>query len=811
MIRNFLPLTFFTFISIVTFGQLNVELLSQVDYPNDIGNDVWGYVDTDGSEYAIFGTTNGVSVVNITDPSSPEEVDFINQQGSMWRDIKTWGDYAYVTSDEGGTTNGLLIIDMTNLPDSISYRNYNMPIPGEGVINTCHNLYIDENGFLYLAGCSNLNAGGLIILDVATTPGDPIFVSKGSPEYSHDVFVRDNLAYSSEINIGFFTVYDVTNKDSIVQIASQATPFNFTHNTWLSDDSNILFTTDELANAPVASYDISDLDNIKLLDEFRPLETIGDGVIPHNVHVFGNWLVISYYSDGCIIVDATKPDNLVEVGNWDTFLGVQTGFNGAWGAYPYFPSGNIIIGDIGSPDENGNQAAKLFVLGPDYKRAGYLEGSVSEVGSGNMINGAKISIETIDLNEVTDASGGYKTGTPIAGDYMVTASAFGYVSETKMVTIQNGEISMADFELESAPRVTASINVFDATSGQALENIKVNLSISGFEGNYMTDLAGNIAIDNLLASSDYVVVAGDWGYKYDFSTVDILDDTNVNEINIELESGYEDNFDLDLGWTVESNAAQGDWERVLPFGISPPGAPIEIAPGHDADDEGNFCFVTGNANDLVGGLLFGETTLTSPVFDATTMLEPVLSYDTWFWASTQNGQAAREPFEIYLENGIDTVRLDSLEFDLFGIFTGTATQDWQATDSLKISDYLTPTDQMRLIVNVSQSGGNAVDAGFDGFQIFDVGVSPTIELVKDINIKMYPNPSQNAFYIDVPEVFRNNDSRLEVISIDGKVIDSVKGNNSSVLRIGEALSTGVYFVQFANSQIRSKAGKIIKI
>ena len=72
---------------------------------------------------------------------------FINQQRSTWRDIKTWGDYAYVTSDQGGTTDGLLIIDMANLPDSISYRNYNMAIPGEGVINTCHNLYIDESGF----------------------------------------------------------------------------------------------------------------------------------------------------------------------------------------------------------------------------------------------------------------------------------------------------------------------------------------------------------------------------------------------------------------------------------------------------------------------------------------------------------------------------------------------------------------------------------------------------------------------------------------------------------------------------------------
>lgn len=808
---KFLHLTFFSFISVIGFGQLNVELLSQVDYPGDVGNDIWGYVDSDGSEYAIFGTTNGVSVVNITDPRNPVEVDFIDQQNSFWRDIKTYGDYAYVTADEDGTTNGLLIIDMTNLPDSISYRNYNMPIPDEGDINTCHNLYIDEAGFLYLAGCGDLNDGGLIILDVATTPGDPIYVSKGSPEYSHDVYVRDNLAYSSEIDIGVFSVYDVTDKDSIMLLASQSTPFDFTHNAWLSDDSNTLFTTDELPDAPVASYDVSDLNNIRLLDEFRPSETIGEGVIPHNVHVYQNWLVISYYSDGCIIVDATKPDNLVEVGNWDTFLGDQTGFNGAWGAFPYFPSGNVIVGDVGSPDDNEEFAAKLFVLGPDYVRAGYLEGSVSAVGSGDMINAASISIESINLNEITNAAGEYKTGTPMAGEYMVTASAFGYVTQSQMATITNEEITLLDFELESAPRVDVSINVVDAADGEPIENVQVRLSNSGFQENYLTDVAGNITIEDFVASAGYELVVAKWGYKYDFSIVDILDEVNTNEINLELESGYEDNFELDLGWTVENMAAQGDWVRDLPIGVSPPGAPIEIAPGLDADDEGNYCFVTGNANDLFSTLLFGSTTLVSPTFDATSMLEPVLNYDTWFWVSTQTGQPGSDPFEIYLDNGIDTVRIDSLQFDIFGIFTGAVEQEWQAKDSVMISDYITPTDNMRLIVSVSQSGNNAVEAGFDAFQLFDAGVSSSIDLVKDIEIVLYPNPSQNAFYIDVPEEFRNANSRLDIISIEGKVIETVYGSNSSVLRIGESISSGMYFVQFANNEIRSKAEKIIKI
>jgi len=813
MIKKILSLALLTFISIISYGQLNVELFSEVTYPLSAGNDVWGYVDSDGSEYAIFGTNIGVSVVNITDPRNPVEVDFIDQQTSIWRDIKTYGDFAYVTSDQAGTTDGLLIIDMTNLPDSISYRNLNMPIPDEGTINTCHNLYIDESGFLYLAGCGNLNDGGLIILDVATTPGDPIFISTGNDVYSHDVYVRDNKAYSSEIDIGRLTIYDVEDKDNIIELATQSTPFNFTHNAWLSDDSNFIFTTDEVANAPVASYDISDLSDIKLLDEFRPSETIGDGVVPHNVHVFQNWLVISYYTDGCIIVDATRPDNLVEVGNWDTFLNEGTGFNGAWGAYPFFPSGTIIVGDIGIRDENGIPIeSTLFILGPDYKRAGYLEGNVTNAATGELINNVEISVGEINLTELTNAAGEYKTGSPTEGEYEVVASKFGFITQTQTVQIIGGEVTNLNFELEESPRVSATISVVNSEDNSPIENAQVSLAVAGFEETFVTGTDGIININDLIVFDGYSVVAAKWGYKYDYSTVDISEDNNPTEIVINLEVGIEDNFDLDLGWSVESAAFQGDWERGLPNGIMPAGVPIEIAPGSDSDDEGDYCYVTGNGLDIGSSLLFGETTLISPVFDATEMLSPALSYDLWFWDSTQNGTAAVDPFEVFISNGLDTVRLDSLEFDLFGIFSGQVIQDWRATDSLLVENFIAPTENMQLIISIAQSNQfNAVEGGFDAFQLFDAGLSSNVTLVKDIEINLYPNPSHNAFYIDVPEIFRGSDSKLDLISVEGKIISTRKGDGSSIIRIGEELSNGVYFAQFSNEKIRSKAEKIIKI
>ncbi len=90
--------------------------MSHVDYQalhNADLNDVWGYVDELGNEYAIVGTTKGTSVVDVTDPSNPFEVFWIAGSESIWRDPSVHGDYAYITTE---ASDGLLIIDLSPLP-----------------------------------------------------------------------------------------------------------------------------------------------------------------------------------------------------------------------------------------------------------------------------------------------------------------------------------------------------------------------------------------------------------------------------------------------------------------------------------------------------------------------------------------------------------------------------------------------------------------------------------------------------------------------------------------------------------------------
>ncbi len=795
---KFLYSLIFSCISLAAFAQvnLNVELLSSVSY-DSAGNDVWGYAAPDGSEYALFGTRNGVSVVNVTDPTNPVEVDFIEQQGSTWRDMKTWGEYAYVVADQGGTTDGLLIIDMRDLPNSISWENVNPEVEGN-TINRCHNIYIDEFGYAYLAGC-NVNRGGIVIFDVFSNPGEAELISLMPDTYSHDVYVRENIVYSSEINEGEFAAYGVEDKQNISELGRQSTPFNFTHNTWLSDDGNILFTTDERANAPVAAYDVSDLSNITYLDEFRPKTTIGSNVIPHNVHVWDDYLIVSYYTDGCILVDASRPENLIEVGNFDTYIPANAGFNGAWGAYPFLPSGIILVGDI----NNG-----LFILGPTYVRASFLEGTVLDRDSGLPINNAIVSIDELLLTEQTTPTGEYKTGTAIEGMYSITATAFGYEPQTFTdIALSSGIVTMVDFELEPSPTVNLTVNLIEKSTGNPVPEGKIILTRDEEEFEITTDVNGVANLPSLFAGN-YGLVAGAWGYKYNILDEQEFSEVDLNpSITIELEEGYEDIFSLDLGWEESFSGFQGAWERGVPQGASPDGT-IFIAPPFDSEsDPLNHAFATGNTSDFQGGVLFGEAVLRSPMMDLSSFANPALSYDYWYWATDFAGTPADNTLNVFVTNGTDQVLIDQISFETFGII------DWESRSPIELASLVEITENMQLVIQASLPGmpNIAMDVSFDNFLVQDLPPSSTEDVITDLNILSYPNPFTDEITISIPLDFQTENSVIEVYDTQGKLMQKQSVANTNTIEIGSQLNAGVYMFSLRSTKQLTKPIKIIKM
>lgn len=448
-------------------AQLNMQFRSQLTYPGLSLANIWGYVDGLGNEYALVGTSTGVSIVNVNNPTNPVQVFTVAGTTSQWREIKTWGQYAYVTT-EGGT-NGLQIINLSNLPASVSSSYWTGSGAIAGLLQRIHSLHID-NGYAYLNG-SNLFNGAALIVSLAN-PASPVYVSNttlsftGNTRYVHDCYVRNDTMFGANIYAGMFTIINVSNKSVPVLINTQTTPNNFTHNCWLSDDGRKLFTTDETSNSFLAAYDISNPGNIIYLDKVQ--SNPGSLSIVHNTYVKNDYAVSSWYKDGVIITDASRPDNLIITANYDTYSqGAGNGFNGCWGVYPYLPSGNIIASDI----NNG-----LFVLTPTYVRACYLEGNITNSCSGVALSTVNVQISGSN-SDISLVNGNYKTGTPTAGSYTVTFTKAGFFTKTiNNVSLSNGNLTTLNIALVPLTAITAANPVVTnlTCNGQGNGQITIN-------------------------------------------------------------------------------------------------------------------------------------------------------------------------------------------------------------------------------------------------------------------------------------------------------------------------------------------------
>lgn len=348
--------------------------------PDEVA-DIWGFVDLNTNrEYAIVGVNVGTAVFDVSDPENPLEVGFIDGQSATWRDIKVyqffdtaadrWQAYAYVTTD--GAQDGLFVIDLGGLPHSINR------VPYGSDFTNAHNVYITNTDYgtglsqtatapqLIVAG-SGINNGQFRTYSLAD-PAAPAFVQRvGSAGYIHDATslqIRDQRTAQCaspgapcEVLVDFneerVAFWDVTNAASPMLLASAAQYPNtgYVHSGWWSEDRQYIYVHDELdeRNSGLLStlrvFSIADLGNPTLAGSW----TGPTAAIDHNGFVRGNRYYMSNYTRGLTILDISNPTAPTETGFFDTYSTSDNPiFAGAWGAYPFFHSGNIAISDINS-------------------------------------------------------------------------------------------------------------------------------------------------------------------------------------------------------------------------------------------------------------------------------------------------------------------------------------------------------------------------------------------------------------------------------------------------------------------------------
>jgi choice-of-anchor B domain-containing protein len=317
----------------------NIDLIGNVNNYSNYGyTDCWGYIAPDGTEYALLGVNFGISIIDVSDTSNIQEADFIPWIQWGWYDIKVYQNYMYV-STEGSMS--ILIVDLSGLPESASIvGNYT------GLTSTPHNIYVDTTqALLYIVEDFHYDPSVRIVS--LADPENPVELSTINTAIGgmdvHDLYARDSVLYIAEggdPSIGFYDVSDPSNPSLITRLNIPAA--GYVHQLWVSEDNNYMVTTEETTGRTIKFWDIGDLDNIEMIGEY-----LAESNLTHNAYIHKGKVFISHYESGLVVLDFTNPFDVVETGRYDTYpQGDGSGFNGAWGVYPFTNSELIYVSDM---------------------------------------------------------------------------------------------------------------------------------------------------------------------------------------------------------------------------------------------------------------------------------------------------------------------------------------------------------------------------------------------------------------------------------------------------------------------------------
>ena len=351
----------------------NIDLYATMG-ANQVGggdmNDIWGWTDPlDGKEYVLLGRTNGTAFIDISNPTTPVYLGNLNTNtvSSLWRDIKVYGNYAFIVSEAGG--HGMQVFDLTKLRNVTNPPvNFSADAVYTGFGNA-HNIVINEATARAYGVGTNTASGGLHIVDISNPLNPTILGTFSQDGYTHDAqvvtYIGPDAQYQGKeiafaCNENTITIVDVDDPTDATLISTEGYSGSaYTHQGWLTEDHKYFVVGDELdeqqsgVNTRTYFFNVEDLNNPVLAGTY----TATTSAIDHNLYIKDGIAYQSNYRAGLRLLDVSNAPNAEEVGFFDLYPSSDAAsFNGTWSNYPYFASGVVAVSHI----EEG-----LFLLMPD--------------------------------------------------------------------------------------------------------------------------------------------------------------------------------------------------------------------------------------------------------------------------------------------------------------------------------------------------------------------------------------------------------------------------------------------------------------
>ena len=231
-----------------------------------------------------------------------------------------------------------------------------------------------QQAFLYIAG-ANVAGGAFRIYDLAD-PVNPALVtpSPAGTGYMHDstsMLITDNRTTQCanahnpcEVLVDFnetsVDLWDVTDKAAPVRLSTTTYPTaTYVHSGWPTQDNRFIIVHDELdelrrgLNTHIYTLDIADLRTPSLVTSYIGAHHEHRSQRLHHRQSLLRRALQARPGD---LRFRPRRRALTEIGSFDTYLSPSAnsaGTDGAWGVYPFLPSGTLLVSDI----ENG-----LFLL-----------------------------------------------------------------------------------------------------------------------------------------------------------------------------------------------------------------------------------------------------------------------------------------------------------------------------------------------------------------------------------------------------------------------------------------------------------------